>query len=116
MPRPVLSVQINEASVPARETGRIGKVMGDCRAFDRRAPGPSREILPRRVSRIALGILHRRCVDAIRVAPASRSRPGESRSGGNKSTLADPRGDRSLRRRHEAGRRIGGVRRIDRIR
>ncbi len=112
----LLSVQINEPPAPVSVTGRIGKVLGDRRAFDRTAPGQSGDILPARASRlIALGILDERSVDAIRPARARRRRPSESVSGGNKTNLGGPRGDRSLSQRHEAGRLIGRLRRVDRI-
>lgn len=81
--------------------------MGDRRPFDRTAPGPSRDILPRGACLIALGILHGRSVHAIGLAPARRGRPRENVGRGNKTNLAGPGGDRSLSRRHEAGRRVG---------
>lgn len=87
--------------------------MGDRRAFERRAPSPSRDVLPVRASHlIALGVLHERSVDEIRSAPARRRRPSES-VGGSKTNLAlaRPRGNRSLSQRHEAGRCIGRLRR-----
>jgi hypothetical protein len=111
-----LSIDINEPPAPAGRTGRIKKVMRDRRAFDGMAPAPSGEILPSRASGlIALGILYDydRSVDAICPVPARRRRPSESVGGGNKTHLAGPRGDRSLSKRHEAGRHIG--RRVDRI-
>ena len=42
----LLSVQINEPPAPGSDIGRIKKVMGDRRVFDRMAPGPFREIPP----------------------------------------------------------------------
>jgi hypothetical protein len=109
-----LSIDINEPPAPASGTGRIKKVMGDRRAFDRMAPGPSGEILPAGGScLIALG---RRSVDAICPAPARQRRPSESVGGGNKTNLSGPRGDRPLSKRHEAGRHIGRVDRIHRRR
>jgi hypothetical protein len=112
----LLSVQIDKPPAPASGTGRIEKVMGDRRAFDRTAPGPSGDIFPARASRpIALGILHERSVDEIRLTPAGRRRPSESVGGGNKTNLAGPRGDRSLSQRHEAGRHIRRLGRVDRI-
>jgi hypothetical protein len=90
--------------------------MGDRRECDRTAPGPSRDILPARASRlIALGILHDGSVDAIRPAPARRRRPSESVGGGYKTNLGGPRGDCSLSQRNEAGRHIGRLRRVDQI-
>jgi len=111
-----LSVQINELPAPASGTGRIKNVMGDCREFDRMAPSPSGEIMPARGScLIALGILYGRSVDEIFPSLERRRRPSESVSGGNQANLAAARGDRSLRQRHEAGRHIGRLLRIDRI-
>jgi hypothetical protein len=112
-----LSIDINEPPAPASRTGRIKKVMGDRRAFDRMAPGPSGEIFPARASCLsALRILYGRPVDAICPAPARRRRPSESVGRGNNTNLARPRGDRSLSKRHEAGRHIGRVDRIHRRR
>ena len=65
--------------------------MGDRRGFDRTAPGPSGDILLARSSRlIALGILHGRSVDEIRLASARRRRPSEGVGGTNKTNLAGP--------------------------
>jgi hypothetical protein len=90
--------------------------MGDCRAFDGMAPGPSGEIPPARAScPIALGIVYGRSVDAICYAPKRRRRPSESVGGRNKTILAGARGDRSLSKRDEAGRHIRRLRRVDRI-
>jgi hypothetical protein len=113
----LLSVQVNEPPAPASGACRIKKVMGDSRALDRMAPGPSGEILPARASCfIALGILYEHSVDAICPAPRRRRRPSEGVGGGNKTDLARPRGDRSLSERHEASRHIGRVDRIQRRR
>jgi hypothetical protein len=88
--------------------------MGDGRAFDGMAPGPSGEIPPARASCvISLGILCGRAVEAICGVPRRRP-PSESAGGGNNTSLAGPRGDRSLSKRHEAGRHIGRVDRIHR--
>jgi hypothetical protein len=109
-----LSVQIDEPPAPASETGCVGKAMGDRRDLERTAPGPSGDIFPGRGSGlIVLGILDKCCVDAIRLAPARRRRPGESVAGGNKTNLAGPRGDRPLSQRHQAGRDLGHLRRDD---
>ena len=88
----LLSVQINESRARAGGTSRIGKVMGNRRAFDRRAPGPSGDILPARAPcLIALGILQGCAVDAIRPAPACRRRPRECVGRGNRTNLPGPR-------------------------
>src|SRR5208283_1721717 len=108
----LLGVYIDEPPAPASGTGRIEKVMGDRRAFDRTAPGPSRDILAGQTRLIALGVLHGYSVDAVRLVQASRRRPRESVGGGN---LAGLRGERSLSQRHEAGRHIGPLRRVQRI-
>jgi hypothetical protein len=112
-----LSVQINELPAPASGTDCIKKVMGDRRAFDRMAPGPSGEIPPARAScLIALRIRCGRSVDEICRAPASQRRPSKSAGGGYKTNLAGPRCDRPLSKKHEAGRNIGRVDRIHRRR
>src|SRR5579872_6647729 len=112
----VLRVHINEPAGPASGTARVKKVMGARVAFDRMAPGPSREILPARTScLIARRIFYKRSVDAICPVPRRR-RPSESVGGGNNTNLAGPRGDRSLIKRHEAGRHIGRIDRIQRRR
>src|SRR5579862_2574457 len=108
------SVYIDEPPAPASGTDRVGKVMGDHRIFNREAPGPSRDVLPVRASRlIALRIVHWRSVDAIRRVPPRRRRPSESVGGGNKTILAGPLGDRSLSQKHQTGRHILHLRRID---
>ena len=92
--------------------------MGDRGALDRMAPSPSgAKILPGRAARpIALGILYGRSGEAISAALAGRVRPGESRSGWSKTNLVGARGNSSLSERHEAGRHIGRLRRVHRIR
>jgi hypothetical protein len=98
-----LSVEIDEMSAPASGTGCVGKVMGDGRICDKTVPRPSRDILPARVyRRVALGILHGRSVNELRLAAAHRRRPRISAGGGDKSHLAGPRGDRSRSSEHEA--------------
>jgi len=111
-----LSVQIEESPSPAGGTGSIGKVLGDRGAFDRADPSPSRDILPARACRlVALGILYRYSVDAIRPALARARRPRESVGGGNKTNLTGSRGNRPLSQRHKTGRHIGHLRRVARI-
>jgi len=109
-----LNVEVNEPPAPARETDRIGEVLGDRCSCDGTARGPSGDILPARASGlVALGLLHGRSVDTIRLPPARRRRPGESVSGRNKTNLAGLRCNRPLSQRDEAGRDIRSLRWVD---
>lgn len=111
----LLRVYVNEPPAPASRSGRIEKVIGNRRAFGRTAPGPSGYVLASRGRVIALGVLHGCSVDPIRLVQARRRRPRESAGGGNKANLPGLGSDRSPSQRHEAGRRICRVRRVDRI-
>jgi hypothetical protein len=112
----ILRISVNELPVPASRSGRIEKVLGNRRTCDKIAPGQSRDVLADRVRRTALGILHECSVDPIRFVLAGRRRPRESAAGGNKTTLAGLVGDRSRNKRHEAGRHMGRLRGVDRVR